>query len=114
MRAVLRLRVVPNARRSEVVGVHGEAIKVKVQAPAVEGKANEALRVFLAERLNIPAREVEIVGGEKSRDKCVAVEGLGLEQVRQRLLEANCLCFQRVIKNCKICVSSVAKGDDQG
>ena len=86
MKAVLRLRVVPNARRSEIAGLHGEAIKVKVQAPAVEGKANEALRAFLAERLNIPARGVEIVGGEKSRDKLVAVEGLELEEVRQRLL----------------------------
>jgi uncharacterized protein (TIGR00251 family) len=86
VKAVLRLRVVPNARRSEVVGVHGEAIKVKVQAPAVEGKANEALREFLAEQLEVPTRAVEIVGGEKSRDKVIAITGLELEQARQRLL----------------------------
>ena len=85
-KAILRLRVVPNARRGEVVGVHGEAIKVKVQAPAVEGKANEALRDFLAERLRVPARAVEIVSGGKSRDKTVAVEGLETPEARQRLL----------------------------
>ncbi|MDR3404032.1 MAG: DUF167 domain-containing protein [Chthoniobacter sp.] len=88
-KAILRLRVVPNARRSEVVGVHGEAIKVKVQAPAVEGKANEALREFLAERLKVPARAVEIISGGKSRDKMVAVEGLETAQARERLLGEN-------------------------
>jgi uncharacterized protein (TIGR00251 family) len=88
-KAILRLRVVPNARRSEVVGVHGEAIKVKVQAPAVEGKANEALREFLAERLDVPARAVEIISGGKSRDKMVAVEGLETAQARERLLGEN-------------------------
>ena len=51
-KAVLKLRIVPNARRSEVVGVHGDAIKVKVQAPPVDGKANEALCEFLAEQLH--------------------------------------------------------------
>jgi uncharacterized protein len=88
-KAILRLRVVPNARRSEVVGVHGEAIKVKVQAPAVEGKANEALREFLGERLDVPARAVEIISGEKSRDKMVAIEGWETAEARARLLDGN-------------------------
>jgi uncharacterized protein (TIGR00251 family) len=86
VKAVLRLRVVPNARRSEVVGLHGEAIKIKVQAPAIERRANDALCSFLAERLDLPARAVEIVGGEKSRDKLVAVDGLEFEAARQQLL----------------------------
>jgi uncharacterized protein (TIGR00251 family) len=84
--AKLKLRVVPNARRSEVVGVHGDAIKVKVAAPAVEGKANEALREFLAERLGLPVRAVEIAIGEKSRDKSVTIVGLEAAEARQRLL----------------------------
>jgi uncharacterized protein (TIGR00251 family) len=87
VKALLRLRVVPNARRSEVVGVFGEAIKVKVQAPAVDGKANEALRDFLAERLGIPTRDIELVAGEKSRDKTLAITGLELEEARARLLQ---------------------------
>ena len=86
MKATLRLRIVPNARRSEVVGVHGDAIKVKVQAPAVEGKANEALREFLADLLEVPARSVEIIVGEKSRDKVVAIADLETEEARRRLL----------------------------
>jgi len=85
-KALLRLRIVPNARRSEVVGEYGEAIKVKVQAPAVEGKANEALRSFLAEALQIPARDIELISGGKSRDKMVAIMGLELATVRARLL----------------------------
>lgn len=87
-KAVLKLRIVPNARRSEVVGTHGDAIKVKVQAPPVDGKANEALREFLAEQLQIPARSVEIIGGEKSRDKTVAIADLDVSAARERLLGA--------------------------
>jgi uncharacterized protein (TIGR00251 family) len=68
------------------VGEYGEAIKVKVQAPAVDGKANEALRDFLAERLRVSARDVEFVAGEKSRDKMIAITGLSVEEARRRLL----------------------------
>jgi hypothetical protein len=85
-KAVLRLRIVPNARRSEVVGVHGDAIKVKVQAPAMDGKANAALREFLAGALAVPGRAVEIVAGEKSRDKVVAIADLETDEARRRLL----------------------------
>ena len=88
-KAVLKLRIVPNARRSEVVGVHGDAIKVKVQAPPVDGKANEALCEFLAGQLQVPVRSIEIVGGEKSRDKLVSIADLDGEIARQRLLALN-------------------------
>jgi uncharacterized protein (TIGR00251 family) len=82
----LRLRVVPNAKRSQVVGVHGDALKVKVQAPAVEGKANEALLEFLAEKLGVARRELELIAGEKSRDKTVRIANLAAEDARRRLL----------------------------
>jgi uncharacterized protein (TIGR00251 family) len=82
---VLRLRVVPNAKRSEVVGLHGEAIKIKIQAPAQEGKANAALLEFLAKKLDVPTRQVTLVAGEKSRDKIVAIEGIEETDARQRL-----------------------------
>jgi uncharacterized protein (TIGR00251 family) len=85
VKTLLRLRIVPNARRSEVVGEYGEAIKIKVQAPAVEGKANEALRAFLAERLQLAPRSIELVAGEKSRGKTVAISGLTAEEIRERL-----------------------------
>ncbi len=84
MRSTLRIRVVPNAKRSEVVGEYGEAIKIKVAAPALDGKANEALREFLAKTLDLPGRAIELISGEKSRDKVVAIAGV--DDVRKRLL----------------------------
>ena len=86
VKTLIRLRVVPNARRTEVVGEYGDAIKIKVQAPALEGKANEALRDFLAERLRVAPGSIDLVAGEKSRDKTVAITGLSAEEVRSRLL----------------------------
>jgi uncharacterized protein (TIGR00251 family) len=85
VRAVLRVRVVPNAKRSEIVGLHGEAIKIKIQAPAQEGKANAALLEFLAEKLSVPTRQVTLVAGEKSRDKTLAIEGIEEADARHRL-----------------------------
>jgi uncharacterized protein (TIGR00251 family) len=72
----LRLRVVPNAKRSELVGAHGDALKVKIAAPAFEGRANEELIEFLAETLGIARRCVTLVSGEKSRDKVVEIDGV--------------------------------------
>lgn len=84
--AGVKLRIVPNARRSEIVGEYGESVKVKVAAPAVDGKANAALLEFLAEKLGVAVRAVTLVAGEKSRDKVITVEGMRLEEVRRRLL----------------------------
>jgi len=78
--------VVPNAKRSEVVGEHGEAIKVKIQAAAMDGKANDAVLAFLAKKFGIPRRDVALVAGEKSRDKTVTIEGLDPVEARRRLL----------------------------
>ena len=70
---VLTLRVHPGARRGEVVGVHGDAMKVRVAAPADAGRANDALVALLADRLGVARRDVRIVRGAASRDKSVAV-----------------------------------------
>ena len=75
----------PNAKRSEVVGPHGDAIKLKIAAPAVEGKANEELIEFLAEKLGLPHRAVTLLSGEKSRDKVVEIEGVEEAVARARL-----------------------------
>ena len=84
----MRLRVVPNAKRNAVIGEYGDAIKVKIAAPALDGKANEAVRDFLATTLGVPGRSVTLISGEKSRDKVVAVEDLDAATQRQRLLAA--------------------------
>ncbi len=73
----LDLRVVPNAGRNQLAGVHGAGFKVKVRAPAVDGKANAALIDFLAEALGLRASRFRLVSGEKSRTKRVAISDLG-------------------------------------
>jgi uncharacterized protein (TIGR00251 family) len=87
--ATLRFHIVPNAKSDQVVGEHGDAIKIKLHAPAIEGKANTALRCFLAEELNIPECAIVIERGHKSRDKLVRIDGLTEEEVRTRLRAAN-------------------------
>jgi hypothetical protein len=73
---ILELHVQPGAARSEFAGRHGERIKVRLAAPAVEGKANAALIAFLAGHFGVPRRNVRIAAGLKSRRKRVVIEGL--------------------------------------
>lgn len=82
----LRVRVIPNAPRNEVVGLYGKMIKIKVHAPAMDGKANAALLEYVAEKLGLPERQVTLEQGEKSREKLIGIEGLDLKTVRSRLL----------------------------
>lgn len=69
------VRVQPRATRNAVVGLHGDALKIKLTAPPVEGEANMALIAFLSEILRIPRSRIRIVMGAKSRTKCVEVLG---------------------------------------
>ncbi len=69
----LALHVQPGAKRTEVSGLHGVALKIRVAAPAVDGKANAVLLRFLAEAFGVPLRRVRIVRGATSRDKTVEV-----------------------------------------
>jgi len=80
-----KVRVQPRASRTELAGEHGDALKVRLAAPPVDGKANEACRRFLAGLLDVPLNAVEIIGGESSRDKRIRVRGVTSEQVRSRL-----------------------------
>ncbi len=82
---VLALRVVPRASKDEVRGVHGDTLKIKLRAPPVDGKANQALAAFLAEALDVPASRVALIAGETSHSKRVRVAGVTAAQVRQRL-----------------------------
>jgi uncharacterized protein (TIGR00251 family) len=83
---MIHVHVVPNAKIDNVVGKHGGAIKIRLRAPAVEGKANRALINFLAEKLGIAQREISIQAGEKSRNKIVRIEGLDEQTIKDRLL----------------------------
>ena len=81
----LAVKAVPNAPRSAVAGWVGGALKVKVRAPALDGRANEALCGFLAGELGLRTSAVSLVQGAKSRLKVLEIRGLSLEQVRDRL-----------------------------
>lgn len=71
---VLDVHAQPGAKRSEIAGLHGERLKVRIAAPAVDGRANEALERYLAECLGVPRTVVRVVKGDRSRDKRVAVD----------------------------------------
>lgn len=76
------VRVQPRASRSTIEGVHGDALRVRLSAPPVDGAANEALVELLAKALGVAKRDVRIVGGASSRSKVIEVEGVGSAQVR--------------------------------
>ncbi len=79
------LKVAPNASRSELAGKHGDAIKVRLAAPPVDGKANAALILFLSEELGIPRSAFRVVSGETSRLKLVEVDGVDSAVLLQKL-----------------------------
>ncbi len=79
------MKAIPNARRTEIVGWRGADLKVKVQAPALDGRANEALCDAIARELGIRGSAVTLVRGAASRTKLVEVRGLSLGVVQSRL-----------------------------
>lgn len=85
MHCLIAIKAIPNAPRHEVVGWLGDAIKIKVHAPPVEGRANEALCEFLADKLSLPRRAVAVQRGDTSRLKTVRIEGLTSAEVHARL-----------------------------
>ena len=80
----LRLRVKPGARRAEIVGVHGGALKVAVNAPPERGQANGAVIDLLARTLDVSTEAITIVGGSSSQDKLVLVH-LPIDEMKRRL-----------------------------
>jgi uncharacterized protein (TIGR00251 family) len=76
---VLVLHVQPGAKRTEVAGLHGEALKIRLAAPPIEGRANEALLRFIADHFKVPLRSVELKQGGQSRHKRIAVCGSTVE-----------------------------------
>jgi uncharacterized protein (TIGR00251 family) len=82
----IALHVVPRARATEVVGAHGDAIRIRIAAPPVGGAANAELVRFVARRLGVAAARVTIVAGSGVRRKLLAVEGVTPDRLRQALL----------------------------
>jgi uncharacterized protein (TIGR00251 family) len=87
-RARLALRVAPGARRTEVLGRHGDGWKVSVAAPPERGRANAELVRLLARELAVPAARVTVVRGAAARDKVIEIEGITIQEADRRLAGA--------------------------
>jgi len=81
----LRLRVQPSASRTEIAGPHGDALKVRLAAPPVDGAANEELVRFIARQLGVPRSAVNIRAGATGRSKVVEVDGIEVAEARRLL-----------------------------
>lgn len=82
---MLNVKVVPGARRTEVVGRHGDGVKIRVAAPPEGGKANQAMLDVLAGALGVKQSAMRIVRGQTSPQKVVAIEGLELDAIWAKL-----------------------------
>lgn len=79
----MTIHVQPGAKKTEVAGAHGDALKIRLAAPPVDGKANAALIDYLAKRLGIPKSRITLKSGQTSRRKVLAVEGVDPVAVSQ-------------------------------
>jgi uncharacterized protein (TIGR00251 family) len=80
-RITLTLHIQPAAKKTEFAGLHGDALKIRLAAPPVDGKANEALIKFIAETLGLPKAAVNLKSGQSSRRKVIEVCGATTEAV---------------------------------
>jgi uncharacterized protein (TIGR00251 family) len=77
----IHVKVQPRSSKNEMVGIHGESLKIKLTSPPVEGAANSLLVEFMAKRLGVPKSNIEIVSGGKSRRKTLKIEGMSKAEV---------------------------------
>ena len=85
--AILSVRVQPRASKDELAGEMNGALKIRLQAPAVENHANDALIEFLAQLLKTPKSAVRILSGDRSRIKCIEIRGVTGQQIHALLLK---------------------------
>ena len=83
--AVLNLRIVPRAAKNAIQGEHGDALKIRLCAPPVDGAANAALVEFLAETFALPRARVQLLSGATSRTKRVLLAGMVADEIRTKL-----------------------------
>jgi uncharacterized protein len=83
--ATFQVKVHPRAKKNAITGEVGDALKLMLTAPPVEGRANQACVAFLAEVLNVPRASVRISAGENSRRKVIRVAGVSADELRQKL-----------------------------
>jgi len=83
--ATFAIKIQPRARKNAITGTVGNAVKLAVTAPPVEGKANQAVIEFFADFFEIPRTSVSIASGETSRNKVIRIAGVSAQMVRERL-----------------------------
>jgi uncharacterized protein (TIGR00251 family) len=81
-----KVRIIPRASREGVVGLYEDALKIRLTAAPVDGKANEACRAFLAKILSVSRAQVEIISGHTNRNKVIKVSGVNTEEILKALL----------------------------
>jgi uncharacterized protein len=86
--AVLAVRIHPRAKRNAIIGSLGDALKISVTAPPVEGRANQACIEFLADLLEVPRSSITIAAGQTSRNKVIRVTGITAAELQSRLRAA--------------------------
>jgi uncharacterized protein (TIGR00251 family) len=86
----LRLHIQPGAKKTEVVGLHGEALKIRLAAPPVDGKANTCLMAFLADQLGVAKAAISLVSGDTSRAKRVRISSVDPALVKKVLMKHLC------------------------
>ena len=84
---ILTIYLQPGAKKSEICGMHDSNIKIKVNSPPIDGKANEALIQFLSDFLSLPKSAIRLISGHKSRIKRVGITGMPEDVVMRKLLE---------------------------
>ena len=85
---VFAVKVHPRARRERISGIVGDALKVELTAPPIDGRANEACIRFLAEFLKVPRSSITIAAGASSRNKVIRVTGISASSIELRITEA--------------------------
>ena len=83
--AELRVHCQPRASKTEIVGLHGDVLKVRLVAPPVEGQANIELRQFLAQYFGVLRQEVQILSGKRGKQKRVLIKGKTAQEIQDRL-----------------------------
>ena len=82
---VLRVLVQPRASKNELAGIHGDCLKIRVTSPPVEDQANKKLCAFLSKLIGVGKKQVEVVGGHKTRVKKVMISNTSMDEVRKKL-----------------------------
>ncbi len=82
---LLRVYVQPRASRNEICGIHGDALKVALTAPPVDGQANKAVILFFSQRFSVRKNDVRLLSGEQSRFKTLEFASLGAQELREQV-----------------------------